>query len=128
MTTNPQGPHSAAGAAAAALIAAHPSLSVESVDAADVRGLGPAALIQVEDGKALRAWAQALNATGHMTGASAYGTTDAGQGGMPDWLWWRLRFIDTIVGEVPVRLWAMETSSQPRALAALLAATAHAAN
>ena len=128
MTTNFPGPHAAAAVAATTLIATHPSLSVKAMDVTDVAGLGPAALIQVEDAKTLRAWVHVLNATGHTTGASAYGTTDPGQSGLPDWMWWRLRFIDTIVDQAPVRLWTMETSSQPRALAALLAATAHAAN
>ncbi|MCC9708236.1 hypothetical protein E4N62_25030 [Streptomyces sp. MNU76] len=44
MTTNPQDPHTAAAGVAAALIAAHPSLSAVSVDVTDVTGLGPAAL------------------------------------------------------------------------------------
>ncbi|WP_331732473.1 hypothetical protein [Streptomyces sp. NBC_00989] len=128
MTTNPQEPHTAAAAAATALIAAHPSLAAESVDVTDVTGLGPAALIQVDDRETLRAWAQALNTTGHTTGASAYGTTEPSHDGMPDWLWWRMTYIDTTVDQTPIRLWTMETSNQPRALAALLAATAHAAN
>lgn len=128
MTTNPQDPHTAAAGAAAALIAAHPSLSAVSVDVTDVTGLGPAALIQVEGRKALHAWAQALNRTGHTTGASAYGTTEPSHDGMPDWLWWRMTYIDTIADQTPIRLWTVETSNQPRALAALLAATAHADN
>lgn len=128
MTTNLQEPHSAAAAAATTLIAAHPSLSAESVDVTDVTGLGPAALIQVDDRETLRAWAQALNTTGHTTGASAYGTTEPSHAGMPDWLWWRMTYVDTTVDQTPIRLWTMETSNQPRALAAFLAATAHAGN
>jgi hypothetical protein len=127
MTNRPPDPHAAAANAAAALITAFPRLSAESVDVTDVAGVGPAALIQVEDEDALRAWAKALNTTGHTTGASAYGTTNPSQDGMPDWLWWRLRVLDTTVHQTPIRLWTMETSAQPRALAALLTATAHAA-
>jgi hypothetical protein len=36
-------------------------------------------------------------------------------------------FIDTAVDQTPVRLWTLETSAQPRALATLLACTAYAA-
>ncbi|MGW6926540.1 hypothetical protein ACWGA9_35655 [Streptomyces sp. NPDC054950] len=41
----------------------------------------------------------------------------------PDWLWWRLLYLDTTVDHVPVRLWTLETSAHPRALATHLAAT-----
>ncbi|MEU9397891.1 hypothetical protein AB0D86_48980 [Streptomyces sp. NPDC048324] len=128
MTTALPTPSTPASDAAAALLAANPGLSAKSVDAADVKGLGPAALIQVEDRTALQAWAQALNTTARRTGASAYGTTEPQQDGMPDWLWWRMTFIDTTVDQTPIRLWTLEASDQPRALAALLASTAHAAN
>ncbi|MEU2739380.1 hypothetical protein ABZ656_29435 [Streptomyces sp. NPDC007095] len=127
MTPTQPGAYPSPSDAAAALLAAHPSLSADSVDVADVRGLGLAALIQVENRSALRAWAQALNAPARVTGASGYGTTEPHQAGLPDWLWWRVAFIDTAVDQTPVRLWTLETSAQPRALATLLACTAHAA-
>ncbi|WP_406469984.1 hypothetical protein [Streptomyces sp. NBC_01615] len=44
---------------------------------------------------------------------------------MPDWLWWRLTFIDTTVDQTPIRLWRLEATAQPRALATFLASTAH---
>ncbi|MER6374452.1 hypothetical protein ABT255_40215 [Streptomyces mirabilis] len=124
-STHP-GPYTKASEAAASLLAAHPGLSAESVDVADVRGLGPAALIQVGSRSALRAWVQALNTTTHTTGASGYGTTKPHQqAGLPQWLWWRMTFIDTTVDQMPIRLWTLDTTDQPRALATFLATTAH---
>ncbi|MEV4452756.1 MULTISPECIES: hypothetical protein [Streptomyces] len=52
------------------------------MDVADARGLGLAALIQVEDRSALRAWAQALNVPARVTGTSGYGTTEPHQAGL----------------------------------------------
>lgn len=119
-------PYTTASDAADALLAAHPGLPATSVDVADVHGLGPAALIQLEDLSALQSWAQALHTTGHTTGASGYGTTEPRQqAGLPQWLWWRMTFIDTTVNQTPIRLWTLEATDQPRALAAFLAATAH---
>lgn len=125
MTTHHPHPCTAASKAADAFLAAHPDLPATSVDVAHVRGLGPAALIQVEDRAALRSWAQALNTTACTTGASGYGTTEPRQQtGLPDWLWWRMTFIDTTVDQTPIRLWTLDTTDQPRALATFLAATA----
>ena len=122
-TTSPSVPSLRAADAAAVLLAAHPALTAVSVDTVDVPGLGQTALIQTEDRTALRAWAHALNATARITGHSSYGTTDPRLPGSPDWLWWRLLYIDTTVGHVPVRLWTLETSAHPRVLAAHLAAS-----
>ncbi|MET7973185.1 hypothetical protein ABZW44_08865 [Streptomyces mirabilis] len=120
------GPYTKASDAAASLLAAHPGLSAESVDVADVRGLGPAALIQVASRSALKAWAQALNTTAHTTGESSYGTTEPHQqAGLPQWLWWRMTYIDTTVAQMPIRLWTLDTTDQPRALATFLVATTH---
>ncbi|WP_019074409.1 hypothetical protein [Streptomyces hokutonensis] len=126
MTIPHPSPYCAASNAADALLAAHPDLPALSVDVAHVRGLGPAALIQVAGRPALKAWAQALNTTAHITGASAYGTTEPHEAGMPQWLWWRMTYIDTAVGRMPIRLWTLDTTDQPRALAAFLATTVHA--
>ncbi|MFI1726442.1 hypothetical protein [Streptomyces sp. NPDC020489] len=109
--------------AAARLIAAHPGLSAQSVHVTDVPGLGLAALIQVTDRPALRAWAQALHATGHTTGASAYGTHDPHRTpGLHQW--WQMTFLDITVDDRPVRLWTLDTTHH-RALPLFLAATAH---
>ncbi|MFF7987017.1 hypothetical protein ACFZDK_49425 [Streptomyces sp. NPDC007901] len=126
MTTTHPSPYTTASKAADALLATHPDLSATSVDVAHVRGLGPAALIQVENKSALRAWAQALNTTARYTGTSAYGTTEPRQqAGLPEWMWWRMTFIDTTVGQIPIRLWTLEVTDHPRALATFLASTAH---
>ncbi|MFD3933429.1 hypothetical protein [Streptomyces sp. NPDC058614] len=126
MTITHPHPSSAASNAADSLLAAHPGLSAESVDFADVRDLGPAALIQVASKPALRSWAQVLNVTARTTGASGYGTTEPPQqAGLPEWLWWRMTFIDTTVDQIPIRLWTLEATDQPRTLAMFLASTAH---
>ncbi|WP_460074106.1 hypothetical protein [Streptomyces sp. YKOK-I1] len=126
MTIPHLSPYSAASEAAGVLLAAHPDLPARSVDVAHVRGLGPAALIQVEDKPALRSWAQALNTTARTTGASGYGTPEPHQQtGLSEWLWWRMTFIDTTVDQIPIRLWTLETTDQPRALATFLASSAH---
>jgi len=126
MTIPDPSPYTAASNAADALLATHPDLPAASVDVADVRGLGPAALIQVDNKPALRSWAQALNTTARTTGASSYGTPEPHQQtGRPEWLWWRMTFIDTTVDQAPIRLWTLEVTDQPRALAAFLASTAH---
>ncbi|MFF3585362.1 hypothetical protein [Streptomyces mirabilis] len=44
---------------------------------------------------------------------------------MPQWLWWRMTYIDTTVDQMPIRLWTLDTTDQPRALATFLATTAH---
>ncbi|MES5824845.1 hypothetical protein [Streptomyces sp. RG80] len=121
-TTDALPPSQAAGQ----LIAAHPHLSVASVDVADVPGLGPTALIQVADLPALRAWARALHITARSTGASAYGSDDPHHiPGLPEWMWWRLTYLDTTVADCPVRLWTLDTTEHPRATAVFLAASAH---
>ncbi|MFJ9634985.1 hypothetical protein ACIRU8_45570 [Streptomyces sp. NPDC101175] len=122
-TTTPPAPSLRAADAAAVLLAAHPALTAVSVDTVDVPGLGQTALIQTEDRTALRAWAHALDTTARITGHSSYGTTEPRLPGSPDWLWWRLLYVDTTVGYVPVRLWTLETSAHPRVLATHLAAT-----
>lgn len=125
MTITHPSPYTAASDAADALLAAHPELPVTSVDVAHVRGLGPAALIQVENKLALKSWAQALNTSARTTGASGYGTPEPHQQtGLPEWLWWRMTFIDTTVDQTPIRLWTLEATDQPRALATFLASTA----
>ncbi|MFI1035965.1 hypothetical protein [Streptomyces sp. NPDC020951] len=118
-------PPTPASHAAAALLAAHPGLSAESVDIADANGLGPTALIRVQDRAALRDWAKALNVTAHTTGESAYGTTGPQQDSVSDWLWWRMTFIDTTVDQTPIRLWTLDATDHPRALAVFLASAAH---
>ncbi|MFK0112544.1 hypothetical protein [Streptomyces sp. NPDC091217] len=126
MTTTHPSSYTAASKAADSLLATHPDLPVRSVDIADVRSLGLAALIQVENRAALRAWAQALNTTAHTTGASGYGTSEPHQqAGLPEWLWWRMTFLDTAIDQIPIRLWTLDTTDQPRALATFLASTAH---
>ncbi|MFJ9380386.1 hypothetical protein [Streptomyces sp. NPDC101455] len=126
MTITHPSPCTRAFDAADSLLAAHPGLSAESVDVAHVAGLGPAALIQVAHRPALRAWAQALNTTAHTTGASGYGTAEPRQSpGLPQWLWWRMTFIDTTVDQTPIRLWTLDVTDQPRALATFLASIAH---
>ncbi|MET8411080.1 hypothetical protein ABZV34_23760 [Streptomyces sp. NPDC005195] len=126
MTVTHPRPYAAASNAAATLLAAHPELSVTSVDVAHVHSLGPAALIQVENTSALRSWAQALNTTAHTTGASSYGTTEPRQEtGLPQWLWWRMTFIDTTVDQIRIRLWTLDATDEPRTLAAFLASTVH---
>ncbi|MFJ3673726.1 hypothetical protein ACIPSE_45515 [Streptomyces sp. NPDC090106] len=112
--------------AANALLAAHPDLSAESIDVTDVPGLGLTALIQVAGLPALQAWALALHTTARSTGASAYGNDNPRQeDGLPDWMWWRLTFIDITVDQTPIRIWTLEATDQPRTLAVLLASTAH---
>ncbi|MEU3619847.1 hypothetical protein ABZ725_47315 [Streptomyces sp. NPDC006872] len=111
--------------AAAALLAAHPGLSAESVDIADANGLGPTALIRVQDRAALRDWAKALNVTARTTGESAYGTAGPQQDSVSDWLWWRMTFIDTTVDQTPIRLWTLDATDHPRALVVFLASAAH---
>ncbi|MGY4983777.1 hypothetical protein ACWCYL_42805 [Streptomyces sp. 900105755] len=123
--TAPDSPHSAPSNAAAVLLAAHPDLPADSVDVVDVPGLGLTALIQVPDTRALRDWARAIGVRAHWTGASGYGTTHPRQDGAPDWLWWRVAYIDTTAAGLPVRLWALEASAHPRALATFLASTIH---
>ncbi|MEU3522064.1 hypothetical protein ABZ770_43730 [Streptomyces sp. NPDC006654] len=119
-TTAPDRPSSSA---AAVLLAAHPDLPADSVDAIDVPGLGLTALIQVPDTRALRDWARALGVRAHWTGGSGYGTTHPREAGSPDWPWWRVEYIDTAAAGLPVRLWALEASAHPRALATFLAST-----
>ncbi|MEU9413560.1 hypothetical protein AB0E08_48820 [Streptomyces sp. NPDC048281] len=126
MTSTHSGSNATAANAADTLLTAHPDLPASSVHVAYVRGLGQAALIQVESRSALRAWAQALNTTAHITGASGYGTTEPRQqAGLSEWLWWRMTFIDTTVDQIPIRLWTLETTDEPHTLATFLAATAH---
>ncbi|MEU1193544.1 hypothetical protein [Streptomyces sp. NPDC005859] len=123
MTTIPPTPSLRAAEAAALLLAAHPHLAAVSVDTVDLPGPGPTALIQTEDRTALHAWARALDTTVRSTGRSSYGTTEPRLPGVPDWLWWRLLYLDTTVDRVPVRLWTLETSAHPRVVAVHLAAT-----
>ncbi|MEU5314404.1 hypothetical protein [Streptomyces sp. NPDC021562] len=122
-TTAPDSTHPAPSSAAAVLLAAHPHLPADSVDAIDVPGLGLTALIQVPDTRALHDWARALGAPAHWTGGSGYGTTRPCEAGSPDWLWWRVEYIDTTAEGLPVRLWALEASAHPGALATFLVST-----
>jgi hypothetical protein len=119
-------PRSGAVTAAASLVAAHPHLAAEATDVADVPGLGLTALIQVPDISALRAWAEVLHLTARTTGASAYGTDDPHRHpGTPQWMWWRLTYIDSHVAPYPIRLWTLDTTDHARATAVFLAASAH---
>ncbi|MFI6254308.1 hypothetical protein [Streptomyces sp. NPDC051016] len=126
-TTAPDSTRPAPSSAAAVLLAAHPDLPADSVDVVDMRGLGPAVLVQVPDARALHDWARALGVRARWTGASGYGTTRPREARLPDWLWWRAAYIDTTVTGMPVRLWALEASAHPRALATFLVSTIHTA-
>ncbi|WP_316779668.1 hypothetical protein [Streptomyces sasae] len=108
--------------AARDLLLAHPTLTADSVDVADTAGLGRAALINVHDMGSLRDWALALGLKVRNTRLSNYGTTEPKQQGLPDWLWWRLLWIDTHVNDTPVRLWTLQASRHARTLAAQIPA------
>ncbi|MEU9438194.1 hypothetical protein [Streptomyces sp. NPDC048252] len=95
MTTSPPTPSIRAADAAALLLTAHPHLTAVSVDTIDVPGPGQTVLIQTEGRTALQGWAHALDTTVRSTGRSSYGTTEPHLPDYPDWLWWRLLYLDT---------------------------------